>query len=90
MRVVLPNPDSPKRKCKGISVILAKLIKPTNNHNGEVSTTFCDNLVPLFWLNASEILVSLATVRRRTWFGKLAMPIPSAGTGIADMIKVVR
>jgi hypothetical protein len=41
MRVVLPNPDSPKRiSCvwrKGASNILARHIKPTNNHNGEVS-----------------------------------------------------
>ena len=39
------------------------------------------------WLNASESQVSLATVIRQTWFGRLAIPMPSTAGAGTDIIK---
>jgi hypothetical protein len=57
MRVVLPNPDSPRI----VINFQKKTFSPwatrqlTNNHNRKMSTTFGDNLVPL-WMNESLAL----------------------------------
>ena len=49
MSVVLPNPDSPREKKQLNPTSPNETRKPrTNDHNGEVPTTFSDNLMPLF------------------------------------------
>ena len=88
MSVVSPNPDSPGETNSTKPSHLPINRKRTNNHNGEVPTTFCDesDLMPVSQSDASVCMLALRRCSQ-TWLGRLAMPIPSReGAGLAIVV----
>jgi hypothetical protein len=78
IKVVFPRPDSPlltyMKECFKEQY---ETKRPTDDHNGEMSTVLGHNFVPLkdsiYFLSKKKINQGV----KRTWFGRLAMPIPS-------------
>ena len=80
MRVVFPRPDSPERANCQQEFAITLTYELTNNHDGEVCTTFGDNFVSLNEKKLISRLIICSVLSVCTWLGRLAMPIPSAET----------